>query len=59
MQQYISAPPPSISDLSPWPESVVILLLAWLASLALSTLWRRCGRRSRLPVVFMVASTLR
>lgn len=51
---YASNPPPSISDLSPFPEAVVILILAWLATLLLSRLWERSRHRSRLPVVFML-----
>lgn len=55
---YGSSPPPSISDLSPFPESVVILICAWLAILALRTLWARSTRRSRLPAVFLMATLI-
>ena len=53
---YASNPPPSISDLSPFPEAVVILLVAWLVTMLLTSCWERSQRRSRLPLIFMIAT---
>ncbi len=55
---YASNPPPSISDLSPFPEVVVILIVAWLVTMLLTNCWERSRRRSRLPVIFMVATLI-
>ena len=55
---YATNPPLSISDLSPFPEAVVVLIMAWLATTLLTTLWKRSRHRSRLPLVFMTMTLM-
>lgn len=52
---YASNPPPSISEL---PESLAVLLLAWLATTAIAALWGRSRGRSRLPAVLLAGALL-
>ena len=55
---YGSNPASSISELSPFPEAVVVLILAWLATIVLTRLWERSRNRSRLPAVLLAVSLL-